>query len=483
MDRINLKKKTGKFNWWWVVIIAMAVLWRFWDYGNKWVFNQDQGRDATIALYANRNGLIPEIGSPSSAGPFNFGPWYFWLIMGWEKIIPTINGPWIGFGLLAVSSVIMYAMIGGLIWGKTGMIMTGLLAATAVGQVQNSPDMLNTVIVGWSSAIAWLSVAKLVKNNNWIWGVLAGLGVGLSINFHFQSWGLMAIPLVVFLLNKFDLKKRLILGISMAGGWLVAFAPMLWFDLNHNWVWVKSVVEYYTVGVKKFYVPVRWLTEIRDFWPQLLGAVMVGINNFGYILVIVGVVIIIKKIIKKEKIDRFWLIVGAVMVIQILLMRNYKGVRSREYMIAFHGMIILYTSWAVMELYKWKKYMGVILAAVIIVMAGRTNWIEIKQYPSQAKTILEIKKELDMQVPGKVRLEDYQESDMVAMPLFYLYYRENRIDSKGTTIGFCDGNRYGCPIGETMLKNNYRIYVDGNENWYELTPENVYGRLMVNYGK
>lgn len=115
------------------------------------------------------------------------------------------------------------------------------------------------------------------------------------------------------------------------------------------------MIEYYTVGVNKFYVPVRWLTEIRDFWPQLFGDVVVGEKYFGYILIILAIIILIKNF---RKIDRFWWVLFVSFLIEVLLMRNYKGVRSREYLIAFHSIIILICSWITVEYFKLNKFAG-----------------------------------------------------------------------------------------------------------------------------
>jgi len=452
-----------------ILLIGIAIFWRFVDFDNRWVLNQDQARDAIIALYANRNGLVPEIGSPSSAGPFNFGPWYDWIIMLWEKVLPTINGPWIGFGIMSVISVIFYYLIGG--W------IAGLIAAMAYGLVINSPDMLNTVLVGFGVAMVWWAVKKYTDFGNWKWGMLVGFSVGMTINFHFQALGLLAIPLVIFIINKFNFKK----GLVMAGGLLIAFLPLIIFDIRNKGIWIKSVIEYYTVGVNKFYVPVRWLTEIKDFWPNLFGSTTVGVENFGYILIALGIGAIIYnfKFKNLKKIEKFWWIVGLVFLIQILLMRNYKGVRSREYMIAFQGMIILISSWIVMEWYKLNKYFGAIILGTVIILASVNNWQSIKKYPSQAKIILEIKEEIDAKIKGDISMEQYQQSDMVSMPLFYLYYRENRIGDQNI-ISICDANKYACPMEQSINKKNYKIYL-GSQNWDKLTPENIYERLMVNY--
>jgi len=456
-------------------IIGIAVSLGFWNFDNRWVLNQDQGRDAIIALYALRNGKIPEIGSPSSAGPFNFGPWYHWIIMFWEKVIPTVGGPWIGFGIMSIIAVIFYYLTGG--W------IAGLIAAVAIGLVENSPDMLNTVIVGFSSAIAWWATKRTVDTDKWKWGILVGIGVGLSINFHFQSWGLMAIPLAIVLINKYHLKKRIKWGLSMLTGWIMTFLPIIIFDIQRKGIWIKSVIEYYTVGVNKFYVPVRWLTELRDFWPQLFGSVIIGWNNFGYIWVVLGMVAIFLVMKNKIKINRFWWIVGMVFIIQVLLMRNYKGVRSREYFIAFYGILILICSWIMTQWFKFNKYIGAIIFGIVLVLATMNDWKNINEHQSQTKVIKEIKNELDLKISGPIVIEHYLESDMASMPLFYLYYQVNGIGNDGTRVSICDGNKYKCPGEEVINRNNYKIYLNKNFKWYRLTPENIYERLMVNYKK
>ncbi len=464
----------------------MAFFWRFVDYGDRWILNQDQARDVSIAIYGLKNDLIPEIGSPSSAGPFNFGPWYFWLLMVLEKVGPTVNGPWVGFTLLSVVTVILYAKMGKIMAGEIGMLVAGLVAGAAAGQVENSADMLNTVMVGSTSALAWWLTAKMVNSGKWQWGLGVGWAVGLSINCHFQAWGLMGLLLSIVLINRERMIKRLGWGVALAAGWAGAFLPILWFDLRHNWVWTKSVVEYYTVGVKKFYVPVRWLTEIRDFWPQLLGKITVGSGHWGYVILVLGLVSAGIVVARKRKVDRFWLVATGSWVIQVFLMRNYRGVRSQEYLIVFHGYAILLLTWILLTVYDWKKRWGQLLLVVFLMASGWSNWRMIKERQSQARLILDLKSDLDKTIGrNNVDVYNFRESNMVAMPLFYLWYRENRINEKGVKIGFCDANRYGdCPNGEIKRVKNYKVYQLENEDGFDqLTPEKVYGTLMINYGK
>jgi hypothetical protein len=449
------------------------------------VLNQDQARDATISLYGLRNNLVPEIGSPSSAGPFNFGPWYFWIIMVMTSVSRGwIMGPWVGFAILSVTSVLAYLLIGKKVGGKSGAVIFGLLAALASGQVENSPDMLNTVIVGWSSAWGIYFVVKMIEDKKIWWGILAGFFVGLSMNFHFQALGMGSLLAVAIIINNFKIMDKVKAGVAMAVGWLIAFTPLLLFDIKNNGIWIRSVIEYYTVGVKKFYVPVRWLTEIRDFWPQLFGNVLANAGWLGYIIIFLGMAIIFKKRKELDKIPKsVWVMMGSLLV-QVLLMRFYRGVRSREYLIAFHGYIIFLTGWIIIEIYKRMKDWGIVILGLVLMVAGWQNWRIINNRPSQAKMIEEINNKLTIEGISKIDIYNYQESNMVSLPVFYLRYVDNLISTDGQKIGFCDGSRYSCPKGEMFERKNYKVYkLDKTIGFSQLTPKIIYDMPMVNYSK
>lgn len=469
---------------WLILIVGLAGFFRFLNYSDRWIFNQDQARDAIIALYGWRNGLFTLIGPPSSAGPFNFGPWYHWVIMFLEKIsFGWAIGPWVGFTTLSVSCVIAYYLIGRKVGGlQSGLgIIMGLIAAVAVGAVENAPDMLNSVIVGWGTAWGIYFLVMMIEDKKIFWGGLGGFLIGLSMNFHFQALGLGGVLAAAVLINNFKLGEKIKAGLVTGAGWLLSFVPLLIFDINNNWVWIKSVFEYYTEGVKKFYVPVRWLTELRDFWPQLFGNVVAGEGILGYVLLGLGLTAVFLKRKKLFKLPKSWWVIITSLIISVLGMRFYKGVRSREYLIVFHGYIIFLTAWVIWTLWEWKKWLGGIILGVILMMATLSNWRIIWNNPSQARAMLELKNELDEEIEGKVEIYHYRQSDMVSLPIFYLYYRENRI-GEGEEISFCDGNRYSCPEGEMINKNNYRVY-EGRikEGWDQLTAKNIYERLMVNY--
>lgn len=450
------------------------------------MLNQDQARDATIALYSIRNKVIPPLGSPSSAGPFNFGPWYDWIIMvftvisfGWQM------GPWVGFTILSVTTVLAYILVGKRIGGKSLGIIMGLVTATGVGLVENAPDMLNTVIVGWSTGWVWYCLVRLTEDKKIRWAVPLGFLVGLSINFHFQSWGLMTLLLTTFLINHFDGRRKILAGVAMGGGWLTAFLPLIVFDIQRKGQWINSVIYYYTVGVKKFYVPVRWLTELRDFWPRLFGSVTTGIPEIGYVI---GLIIILGLFLgwkSKKKISKTLIVTIVSLLMQVILMRFYKGVRSREYLIVFHGYIVILASYGLWKIWEKWKVVGTIIL-IFVLMTATVKDIDVLKEKSQARIVEEMNKAIE----GKMDIYQVGQSNMISLPIFYLKYSKNLIGDNGQKIGICDESKVVCPkTGKLVTENEYYKIFDLNEveivkDGYErLTPELIYGWLFVNYGK
>lgn len=473
-------------NYLFLIVISIALFLRFFDYPNRYILNQDQGRDASIALYCIRNNILPLIGSPSSAGPFNFGPYYFWIIMLFQKIFPFFLGPWFGFTLLATIAVYFYFKIGKVALGDFGAFVCGLIAASSPALVKVSTDMLNTVIIVFSSSAAFFFLALFTKNFRLIHLFLLSAFVGLSINFHFQSMGLLVIILFACLINNsnfFEKTKYALVGFL---GLAITFTPLLIFNFWHHNIWVKSVYEYYTVGVKKFYVPVRWLTEIRDFWPQLYGKVIFGIPYLGYLILIMAIFSLFLGG-TKRRIGLFWIVLGVSFVFQVVLMRFYRGPRSEEYLIAFYPFIILIYCWVVSVVYQYKRYLGVTILFFGVAVSLHSNYLNINEHPSQAKLVRQIMAEADNNRNSNVSVYRYGESDMIAMPVFYLLYYENRISDDGERLGLCDGNKFQCPDGESMNKQNYKVYyLDKDSNisgFSEITPKWVYEILMVNYRK
>src|SRR4051812_11368220 len=70
------------------LIFSLAIFLRFYHIDSRWGLGNDSARDIAIAIQALKHSELPIIGPFSSAGPFVFGPVYYWLLMFSNIIFP-----------------------------------------------------------------------------------------------------------------------------------------------------------------------------------------------------------------------------------------------------------------------------------------------------------------------------------------------------------------------------------------------------------
>ena len=469
-----------------LLILATATFLRFYNYPNRWVFNQDQARDVTIALYSLRHNQVPLVGPPSSAGPYNFGASYHWLVILLTLVFPFANGPWFAFTTLSLLSVYLFYLIGvSLQDKKLGLILVFLSAISPV-LVQNSGDMLNTVAVFYAVCLNFLLIAKFIRKPRNIYLLLIGFTIGLANNFHFQSLGFGSI-FISLLLCTYQKPKQLITYITYFGlGYLISFLPNLYFDFNHQFAWLNSVFAYYFGGgTDKFYYPVRWLTDIRDFWPQLWGNIITGYGLFGYILVPAYLYVFLRQIKKKSVATRFNFILLTSLLFQVVLLRYYKGVRSNEYLITFHAYFIFLTGFILVYLVNKVVLLTTLLVIIISALSSCTKTIN---QSSQAQEIISLYQQINQ---NKVNYFSLNGPNQVNLPLFYLYYRQNNIDpDSGYKIATCTPTQDNpCPDPSLIIASSphYQVYNVNSltdlqlSNYFQFTPKKIYNWLYINY--
>jgi len=454
-----------------IVILSGAFL-RVYNFSERFVFNQDQARDAIIGLYSIRNHKLPLVGPPSSAGPFSFGPLYYYLIILFQLLIPLPQAPWIGFTLLSILEIFIFYFIG----KRYGDPKLGIIAAAVVSfsypPIKNSTDMLNTYIVFLPISLAILIAGK-IKNFSSFDAALLGFFLGSAVNFHLQSLGtLILLPLVLLL--KFAKTKKVkdafkLLLFSFFG-FILSFAPLIYFEIKTRALWTKAIINYALYGQNKFYIPVRWLTDLKDFWPQLWGYIITGNYKLGYLLVFIFAIALISELpllLKKEKYQKLVLLMIS-FTIQIVIVRYYKGPRSEEYLVFSQPFLIIFTAWSLWILNKKQKYLFWSIALVLITLSIKSD-IEIVKQKSQAQHIYNLKEIIEKQSQKTIQLYTKNGTNMANLPILYLFYYENKVSSDGTKIGTCAPSTH-CKLGRKIAS-----YRDGQTSLYHLEqiPDNT----------
>ena len=101
-----------------LIVMLVAVFFRFYNTPNRYGFDYDPTRDALVVDYAAKTLQFPLIGPPSGIGPFTFGPWYYYQLILFKIIFPVAYSPWIYIGILSTISVFIMHKIGVLLGGK-----------------------------------------------------------------------------------------------------------------------------------------------------------------------------------------------------------------------------------------------------------------------------------------------------------------------------------------------------------------------------
>lgn len=139
-----------------IVLFLLATYLRAYNFSDRWGLGNDDARDVAIAKEALRRHEIPLIGSFSSAGPFVFGPFFYWFIMGSYLLLPfAFTAPWIMMVIVGLLTIVILMLVAYQLEGKNFALLVGLIAAF-------SPQLvIRSLTLGQHSFIAFLTALAL----------------------------------------------------------------------------------------------------------------------------------------------------------------------------------------------------------------------------------------------------------------------------------------------------------------------------------
>lgn len=420
------------------IILLIAIFLRFYNYDNRWGLAGDQAHDAIVARYALENQKIPLLGPFSSAGAFQTGGEWYWIIMFGTQVFPqSVIAPWVFITVLSVFFVFLIIKIGERLINKWFGLLVGALAAFSTAQITQSTNLTNQSPLALVALLAIFFSIKYTQTKKRGYLFFLGLTVSLASSIHLQGTALfLLIPFTVFLNGIPSFKEIILVG----SGVLIPWIPVLWIDVNNNFYNITNMISYYLRDQYKISFEVlgrRWLTYIGDFIPTVWGFVIGGNKVVGYIIIvdflIVGVYSLIKKQISKE-----WIILFLGFGSMIGLLRYTRTPLFDSYFVFLHPFFFLATGWLLYRLYAINKFFAVLLFVVIIVGSI------IRTYPDitgkENNTPLKAEKWgsiLTRKYPGgKFSIFDYSYNNVVrSLPLVLFLQKDKLLDEEGVKIG------------------------------------------------
>lgn len=475
---------------WLIILVAFFV--RFYHFDLRWGLGNDDSRDIMIAKEALRRHELPLIGSFSSAGPFVFGPIFYWFIMVSYFLFPWVfTIPWIFTGLVGVATVAILMWCGKKIAGNNFMLLVGALAATSPQLVVRSLALGQHTFIGFTTACMILALLFFFEKKKLLFAFLAGVAIGTGINFHYQALNLLIFLFVFFFIPKTSWRFKLV-SFALAGlGVMLALAPLIIWDSQQQFANLRNILDYFLIAQHRLYVPNSWrlfiFTYVPSYWSFVVGkySVLALITMFA-----VGLTFAIALV--KKKLSSSLLLLLVPFGLLLFLNRFYKGERSEGYLLYFLPFILLATSYTLYFLFQKGKFLLLrrIFVGVLFTLLMVGNIMSIRMIHAYQGPVASLDKVIDTLVQKypdqKFAVYDYKASFSAQdQALSALLYKRNLIARDGMPIGFvcyvkCPQLGTIVPYGglyladlrkEKEVKNNHAL-------WVKVNPENMYDDLI-----
>lgn len=427
-----------RFELLWGGILFFSALLRFYDFAHRWTLASDQAGFAIIARYALATGQLPLLGPFSSAGPFQTGGEWYWMIMiGKALFYPSIVSPWVFMTLLSIVFVAVMMFVGTKLINKPFGLLVGLLTAVSTGQIIQSVNLTNqTPLMLFSAAALYCSV-KYTREKKPLYLFFLGLSVGLASSVHLQGVALGMIILITLIINR--VMHPVSYGYILLGGF-IPWIPVLAVDSQNNYYTVQNMVHYYFFNSDRIPFEAlgrRWITFAGVFVPSAWAYTVGGLSVIGYLFILLSgmffTVSILKKQLKKE-----WLIIFFSLLGMIFLLRYTRTPIFESYFVFIHPFILLISAWCIFKMYYYNKAISVFFCTVVITLSLYRDYKEARiQADYYTDQIIRTKEYLKSRYPGeKFSLYDFQyKTTSFTLPLTLYMFEEDLLTTDGRRIG------------------------------------------------
>ena len=447
-----------------VIILLVALFFRFYNFPTRLRISADDARDIMAALGAVKNGTLPLIGSFSSAGPFVFGPLFYWFLIACYSVVPKVLvAPYIALIFVDILLVYIMARIGKIIGGRKLALITGLFSAISTSQLFRSGAMTQHTFVSIATALTILFFLLSIKKKKNIYVLLMGVAMGIGISMHYQAINLLVYGLVIFLIHRLKLFKIIKSALYLIIGLAIPSLPLLYWDgVYQNWANITNLFDYLLLGQYRIWVSNRWLTYAGDFWPNLWAKTIGGEYAVG-VAFMIGIALLVLYSLVKRKLKKEILWLGIIFAIQVVLNRYYRGERFEGYMLYFLPLILIFSAWFVKSLLRLNKWLGILFLIIVFSFTLYKNVELMKRQYGYINKIKRINSFLVNKYPGrKFAVYDfYNWSSTLSQPLSLFFYYDGLSGYDDVYLGVTKGLKFYdelSPILEVDFEGEFEIF-------------------------
>jgi len=353
-----------------ILILLLSAVLRFYNYDNRFALAADQARDAIIgreALFLHR---IPGLGPFSQAGTFVMGPIWYWLVALSSAFYPfSIITPWIAVTISFIGVVYVMMLAAKELGGKYLSIIVGIFTAVSVLEVGQSTNLTNPSGIAILSACSVYFAIRYIRTQKSTYIFLFPLFISLAINVHLQALGLLPLLIVPLVIKRPNFKQLLIAAVAF----ILPFTPLIYFDIRNKLYDTRSMLDFYLYGQYRIYVPNRWLTYVGSYWPNAWSSVVGGDKIFGYLAIILVIIVCVFSFWKRKITGQMLAIISS-FLLSFVMLRYFRGERFDGYIIFLHPFILILTGWACLELFKFNRFVGILIIALFVLGSLRIDY-------------------------------------------------------------------------------------------------------------
>lgn len=459
-----MKKASKRYLIFFFLIIFIATVFRFYNYEQRWGLAYDQAHDALVARHALEANKIPLVGPFSSAGPFQTGGIWYWLIMIGTAIAPSsVITPWVFMTILSIFYIGLLMYVGRKLVDGNFSLILGSIASFSTAQIGQAVNLTNQGPLALASLLAIWAMINYVRDKNKKNLFFLGTAVALAPTIHLQGISLGLLLPVTFLiagLPPITYLPYLFLGL------FIPLIPLIIFDLKNNLVNSGHMITYYLYDQYKISLDVlgrRWLTYIGVFWPKSLSLIIGGNIILGYFIATIATIIIILEYFKK-KLTKEWLIITFTFLVIFIVIRYIRTPIFDSYLVLLHTFIFLLTSYVIYFVIKKNLYVGALLCLIVLFGTTQRTIAEVMYSKKNftAEESITIKEHLvDLFPDQKFALYDleYKTADK-SLPLSLYLDTDKKLFDSGKRIGVADVSRRDYPMKKIFTMQSGTIIFD-----------------------
>lgn len=446
-----------------ILILAFGAYLRFNNLPNRISLGADSARDAFVTLEGANSVQFPLIGPFTSVAPVVSSPWYWIQLIIAKGILGTGYAPWILIAIYSFLTIVVMYKSGVLLGGRLLGLTVSLATALSPQLISDATGLNNhAVVTFFASLVMYLFLKLLIQGPKTYLAILFGLMIGITISTHYQAIGLLTLPLSLIFFKKKYIKT---LGISFIF-MVITLLPLLTFELLNHWYNTRHIIQYLLVDQYKIYVPKRWLTYTSDYWPSYL-AFSLGGEKIKGLIVMLGIAIYFFIKIIRRKITAPYLILLPSFLIQVIMVRYYRGESYFGYLKFLLPYIFIFTGTIMFEIIRTKhlKIVGAVLIALYIYTSVPASLTQMTPEGLTTETI-DLYQEIENKVgPGPYRLFKctYANEPKIEALLLLLYLYQ-QYDPHGKTLAY----HWGCWYPTVVYKDEIIDISPGDKRDKEL---------------